>query len=86
MPILLGLYLLANIASYGIFAIDKWKAKNNKWRISESALLSFAFFGGIGAYLSMQQYRHKTKKKKFTVTIPVFICLQILLLIFLFIK
>lgn len=82
MKLLLSLYLIANIFSYCLFAIDKWKAKNNKWRISEFALLSTAFFGGVGAYLAMQQLRHKTKKNKFIIIVPFFIFLQIIIIIF----
>ena len=44
-------YLLAiNIVSLFLYGIDKYKAKKNKWRISEATLLMMAVIGGsIGA-------------------------------------
>ena len=75
------LYLaVINIIAFAMYGIDKSKAKHNKWRISENALILVAVFGGsIGAYSGMQIFRHKTKHLKFTVGVPVIFVLQILL-------
>ena len=60
--------------------IDKWKAKNNRWRINENTLFIFTILGGgIGSLSGMYIFRHKTKKKKFIIGIPVIIILEILL-------
>ena len=50
MNIILGYLLAVNIATFFLYGIDKYKAKKNKWRISEATLLTMAAIGGsIGA-------------------------------------
>ena len=73
------LYLFAiNIVAFFAFGIDKLKAKRDKWRIPESALLSMAVLGGsIGALAGMKVWRHITLHDKFRIGIPVIIALQI---------
>lgn len=74
---------MINIISFGIYYIDKEKAKKNKWRISENTLLLFALIGGsIGAYLSMYIFRHKTKHLKFTFGIPLIVIIQLIIYIY----
>lgn len=52
--------------------IDKYKALNNKRRISEKSLiLSALFFGGVGSLLGMIVFRHKIRKIKFVILIPI---------------
>lgn len=58
--------------------IDKSKAKNGKYRISEKAIFIIALLlGGIGIYIGMYKFRHKTKHLSFTVGIPVCILINI---------
>lgn len=60
-----------NLAVFAIYGIDKWKAINGKWRISENTLLILAFFmGGFGAFSGMQIFRHKTRKTAFIILVP----------------
>ena len=61
------LYLIViNIATFFIFAYDKFRAKINASRISEKRLYMFSFFGGlVGAIFSMVIFRHKIMKKSF---------------------
>ncbi len=48
--ILLIYFVLINITTFIVRGIDKWKAKNNKWRIKEKTLLYLAGAGGwLGA-------------------------------------
>lgn len=62
---------IINIAAFCLYGIDKYKAKNNKWRIPESTLLALAAAGGsFGAFASMYLFRHKTRKWKFSAGIP----------------
>ena len=58
------IYLSAvSVVTFFAYAVDKGKAKREKWRVSEQALLSLSFFGGaLGGYLAMYTVRHKTKK------------------------
>lgn len=78
-------YLFAiNIVSFFLYGIDKYKAKKNKWRISEATLLMIAVIGGsIGAWAGMRLWHHKTMHKKFKYGIPVIITMQVCLVVFL---
>lgn len=63
--------LLINTAAFVLYGIDKWKAVQNRWRISEAMLLGIALCGGpIGAYAGMKVFHHKTKKPKFYIGVP----------------
>ena len=81
-------YLLAiNIATFFLYGIDKYKAKKNKWRISEATLLLMAVIGGsIGAWGGMRIWHHKTMHKKFKYGIPVIIIFQVALAVYLLIN
>ena len=78
-------YLFAvNIATFLLYGVDKYKAKKNKWRISEARLLTMAAIGGsIGAWAGMRLWHHKTMHKKFKYGIPVIIMMQIALVTYL---
>ena len=78
-------YLLAiNIVSLFLYGIDKYKAKKNKWRISEATLLMMAVIGGsIGAWVGMRLWHHKTMHKKFKYGIPIIIIMQVSLVVYL---
>ena len=70
--------LLANVATFIAYGIDKYKAKKGKWRISGATLLLMAFWGGsIGACLGMKAFHHKTMHKKFYIGVPTIIILQL---------
>lgn len=63
--ILLVIYAVLNCISFIMFGADKRKAVMSTRRISESALLTSAFFGPFGALAGMKVFRHKTRKMKF---------------------
>ena len=64
-----------------VYGIDKWKAKQGSWRISEATLLILAVIGGsIGALLGMKVWRHKTQHKKFKYGLPLILIIQIILI------
>ena len=82
----LTLYYLAaiNVITFLIYGIDKWKAKKQKWRISESTLLILAVIGGsVGAWIGMKTWHHKSLHKKFKSGIPFILTLQLALMIYL---
>ena len=75
---------ILNVITFLIYAIDKWKAKKNRWRIPESILLLLAVLGGsIGALLGMKIWHHKPMHKKFKYGIPLIMILQIGMLLYL---
>ena len=84
MHIILYYLLAVNIATFFLYGIDKYKAKKNKWRISEATLMTMAAIGGsIGAWAGMRLWHHKTMHKKFKYGIPLIIILQIALVTYL---
>ena len=69
--------LLWNIVVFALYGLDKARAQRRAWRIPERVLLGCAaIFGGFGAVLGMQLFRHKTKHKKFVWLAPLFLFLQ----------
>ena len=75
--------IFINIVTFLVYGIDKWKAKQGSWRISEATLLMLAVIGGtIGALLGMQVWCHKTmhKHKKFKYGLPLILLAQIALI------
>ena len=78
---LLYYLIVINIVTFLVYGIDKWKAKQGSWRISEATLLMLAVIGGtIGALLGMQVWRHKTMHKKFKYGLPLILIIQIILI------
>ena len=72
-----------NVVTFLVYGIDKWKAKQGSWRISEVTLLTLAIIGGsIGALLGMQVWHHKTMHKKFKYGLPLILLAQIALIYF----
>ena len=81
--VVLAYFITVNVLSLVLFGIDKWKAKHDKWRISEATLLSVTAIGGsIGAWVGMKVWHHKTIHKKFKYGIPLVMVLQLALLLF----
>jgi uncharacterized membrane protein YsdA (DUF1294 family) len=70
-----------NVLTFVVYGVDKWNAKQGKWRISEATLLMLAVVGGtIGALLGMQVWHHKTKHLKFKYGLPLIFLAQIALI------
>ncbi len=82
LTVLAGLYLGLNLVAALAFAYDKAKAKRNTWRTNEGTLLVLAFLGPFGAFLSMQVFRHKTRKLKFFL-VPAFLVLHGIIIVYL---
>ena len=79
---LIGYLILVNAVAFLLMLIDKYKAKKNKWRISEATLMGIAAIGGsLGAIGGMYTFRHKTKHISFTFGIPLILAMQITLAI-----
>ena len=80
---LLYYLIVINIVTFLVYGIDKWKAKQGSWRISEATLLILAVIGGcIGVLLGMKVWRHKTQHKKFKYGLPLILLAQIALISF----
>ncbi len=74
-------YLVAmSLTGFVLMGIDKRKAISGKWRIPERTLILIAIIGGgIGSFLGMQIFRHKTKKVKFKIILPLAALVYILI-------
>lgn len=69
---------VVNVITFIIYGIDKLKAKEHWWRISEFTLLLLAIVGGsLGAWFGMKFFHHKTLHKKFKYGVPVIFFLQV---------
>lgn len=77
-------YLLAiNVLAFAVYGVDKWKARQGRWRVPEATLLGLAALGGsAGAWVAMQLFRHKTKKNKFRYGVPIMFVLQLAAVLF----
>ncbi len=78
----IAVYLaVINLAGFLSMALDKQKARRNKWRIPEATLFLFAIFGGsAGCLLGMRIFHHKTQIPKFYIGIPIILGVQIVIL------
>ena len=72
MPKLLLLYLiLINLLGFVLYGVDKAKSKGKSRRIPERTLLWVARLGGgLGCWLGMMLFRHKTKHNRFMILVP----------------
>ena len=78
--IILIFMAVMSLVSFAAFGIDKYKAKTNRWRISERTLFLTAIFGGgIGAFLGMKVFHHKTRHKQFALGIPLIMVVQMVI-------
>lgn len=76
-------FILINLLAFIMFWFDKRAAQNSQWRISEKALIIVSMLGGtVGSLVSMNVFRHKTKKIKFILGIPIILVLQIAFIIY----
>lgn len=79
--IVIGYLVLINIAGYLIMGIDKMKAVKKEWRIPERTLFAIALLGGgVGAFLGMFTFRHKTRHLKFVILFTVCAVIDVFLI------
>ena len=71
--------LIMSVVGFVIMGIDKRKAVKRGWRIPELTLLLIAFMGGgLGSFLGMRFFRHKTRHIKFIIFIPLALLVNIM--------
>ncbi|GEK88201.1 DUF1294 domain-containing protein [Alkalibacterium putridalgicola] len=72
-----------NLFTLALFYVDKQRAIKRKYRIPEKKLLVFSFaFGGLGAWLGMLLFRHKTRHLLFRISLPAAALITVLTIIF----
>lgn len=73
-----------NGASFAAFAWDKWRARNDGWRVPERTLLTLVAVGGsVGAVFGQILLRHKTRKEPFRTHLRLIVGFQTFVLIIL---
>lgn len=78
---------VVNAVAFIVYGIDKYRARNAKWRIPEATLLMLAVVGGsVGAWLGMKAWHHKTRHMKFRYGVPVILLLQIVVATLLYVN
>ncbi|MCW1146923.1 DUF1294 domain-containing protein [Flavobacterium lacisediminis] len=83
MEVLFIYLIVINSLCFLTFGYDKWRAKNNKRRVSEFNLLLLTAIGGtVGGILSMYLFKHKTNKFSFIIAFYTIAILQVVLLYF----
>jgi uncharacterized membrane protein YsdA (DUF1294 family) len=81
---LLAVLAVINVIALIMYGVDKGRAEKGLWRIPEKELLLIAAIGGgVGAFVGMKLFHHKTLKPRFKYGVPFFMLVQIGLLIYL---
>lgn len=76
-------YVVINMITFSLFAVDKIKAIKKAWRIREIILLGLCFLGGgTGGFLAMDLCNHKVNSMHFMVGVPMMICAHLVLIVF----
>lgn len=74
-------YLVINIVTFFVFAIDKIKAQNKKSRIRVAVLFLLSLIGGaVGGLLAMDLLNHKSSQAAFLIGIPLIIIMHLMVL------
>ena len=82
LAILWIVWLAINLITFILYGVDKRRAQKGAWRIPEKTLLMGTWLlGGVGAWLAMRVFRHKTKHLAFQVSAPVGAVLSVALML-----
>ena len=81
MELLIIYLMIINVLGFFSMGIDKECAQKRRWRIPERTLMGMAILGGgLGTWLGMYMFRHKTKHDYFVKLVSVVMILQMALL------
>ncbi len=79
LKIILIYMLVASIVGFAAMGVDKAKAKVGAWRIPEKTLFGIALLGGgVGVWLGMEIFHHKTKHWYFKYGVPVIVMAELI--------
>ena len=84
LPVIVLSYLvIINLIAFTLYGIDKKRAIRKEYRISERVLLWMARLGGgIGCWLGIKVFRHKTKHAKFRIVVPLWLLIWMAAVVF----
>ena len=79
--LLWGTWAAINLIVFALYGVDKRRAIRGAWRIPERTLLTGTWLlGGVGAWISMRAFRHKTKHTAFRVSASIGAILSLVLM------
>ena len=80
-------FIVINLFGFFIIWLDKRKAKKGAWRIPEKTLFIItAIGGGIGTTAGMFVFHHKTQKIQFLIGFPFITILEIVTILYFWLK
>lgn len=78
-PIPLILYPVMSFITFTLYADDKSRAKQGRWRVSEKTLHLCEFMGGwLGAFIAQRRLRHKSSKVSYQIVFWVIVAIHII--------
>ncbi len=85
--VILSYLLIINLIAFILYGVDKKRAIRNEFRIRERVLLWMARLGGgIGSWLGIKSFHHKTKHTRFRIIVPLWMIIWVAAIVFLIIK
>ncbi|MEH2400781.1 cold shock and DUF1294 domain-containing protein [Nostoc sp.] len=78
-PIPLILYPVMSFLTFALYADDKYRAKQGRWRVPEKTLHLCEFMGGwLGGFIAQRRLRHKSSKVSYQVVFWVIVAIHII--------
>ncbi|WP_442949013.1 DUF1294 domain-containing protein [Nostoc sp.] len=78
-PIPLILYPVMSFVTFALYADDKSRAKQGRWRVSEKRLHLCEFMGGwLGGFIAQRRLRHKNSKVSYQVVFWVIVAIHLI--------
>lgn len=85
--VILSYLLIINLIAFILYGVDKKRAIRNEFRIRERVLLWMARLGGgIGSWIGLKLFHHKTKHTKFRVVVPLWMIIWTAFIVLVIIK
>lgn len=80
--LLWGVWAAINVTLFALYGVDKRRAIRGAWRIPEKTLLTGTWLlGGVGAWMAMRIFRHKTRHTVFRVSASIGAVLSVTLML-----
>ena len=79
--------LIVNVLAIILYGIDKRRSQRKMYRIPENTLLWMARLGGgVGSWLGIKKFHHKTKHKRFMIIVPLWTVLWVAAIVYTIVK
>ena len=79
--------LIVNVLAFILYGIDKRRSQRKMYRIPENTLLWMARIGGgVGSWLGIKVFHHKTKHKRFMIIVPLWTVLWVAEIVYTIVK